>query len=190
MANGQEEKGGVKEMAEARWKREQALVQKILEKAPYAEGRVRRERRIEFKVPADRIRDFLMILKENNFELMLQITVVDWLKEGEYELVYQMWSITHRTHAMVKTRIPRELDKARMPTVKDIYPVAETYERDTHDFFGVYFEGYEKMEMPWILDDAEQGLFPLRKDFDMLSYVKKKYKILDRFDENKDNYVI
>jgi len=182
MANGQEE--GVRTM------REKTIIQKILEKAPYAEGKVRRERRIEFKIPAERIRDFLMLLKENNFESMMQITVVDWPNDGEYELVYQMWSYTHAVHAFVKTRIPRDLDKARMPTVRDIYPVAETYERDAHDFFGVYFEGNDKMEMPWILDDTEQGLFPYRKDFDWIGYVKKKYKILDRFDEDKDNYVI
>ncbi len=181
MANGQE--GGMS-------MREQAIVDKILEKAPYAEGKVRRERRIEFTVPAERIRDFLTLLKKNNFELMLQITPVDWPNDGEIELIYQIWSVTHRTHVMVRTRIPRELEKARMPTVKDIYPVAETYERDAHDFFGVYFEGNWKMEMPWILDDTEQDIYPLRKDFDMLQYVKKKYKILDRFDENKDNYVI
>ncbi|AEH24824.1 NADH-quinone oxidoreductase subunit C [Pyrococcus yayanosii] len=172
------------------WEKGEKLVQEILKKAPYAEGKVRRDRRLEFSIPADRIRDFLMTLKESGFELMLQITAVDWPKDGEIELVYQMWSITHGTHAMVKTRIPRDLDKARVPTVRDIYPAAETYERDVHDFFGVYFEGNDKMEMPWILDDPERGLYPHRKDFDMLTYVKKKYKLLDRFDENKDNYLI
>ena len=171
------------------WEREQSIVNKILEKAPYAEGKVRRERRIEFSIPADRVRDFLMLLKENGFELMLQITPVDWPSEGIMEIIYQMWSITHRTHAMVRTKIPR--DDARLPTVKDIYPAAETYERDAHDFYRVYFEGNEKMEMPWILEDEdkEAGLSH-RKDFDMLTYVKKKYKLLDRFDEDKDNYVI
>lgn len=169
---------------------EGVIVQKVSEKAPYAEGKVRRERRIEFKVPADKIREFLMIMKENSFESMMQITVVDWLRDGEFELVYHLWSYTHAVHAFVKTRIPRELDKARMPTVKDIYPVAETYERDAHDFYGVYFEGNERMEMPWILDDPEQGIFPHRKDFDWLGYIKKKYRILDRFDEDKDDYVI
>ncbi|KUJ98573.1 MAG: NADH dehydrogenase subunit C, partial [Thermococcales archaeon 44_46] len=56
--------------------KEQKIVDTILQKAPYAEGTVRRQRRIEFRIPPDRIRDFLMLLKENNFETMMQITAV------------------------------------------------------------------------------------------------------------------
>ncbi|RLF79279.1 NADH-quinone oxidoreductase subunit C [Thermococci archaeon] len=171
--------------------KEQMIVETILQKAPYAEGKVRRERRIEFRIPPDRIRDFLTLLKENNFESMMQITAVDWLKDGEIELVYQMWSYTHAIHAFVKTRIPRDVDKARAPSVRDIYPAAETYERDAHEFYKVTFEGNDKLEMPWILEDEDREAgVSHRKDFDMLGYVKKKYKLLDRFEEDKENYVI
>ncbi|MDK2783448.1 MAG: NADH-quinone oxidoreductase subunit [Thermococcaceae archaeon] len=171
--------------------KEQKIVDTILQKAPYAEGKVRRERRIEFHIPPDRIRDFLTLLKENNFESMMQITAVDWLKEGEIELVYQMWSYTHGVHAFVKTRIPRDVDKARVPSVRDIYPVAETYERDAHEFYKVTFEGNDKLEMPWILEDEDREAgVSHRKDFDMLGYVKRKYKLLDRFEEDKEDYVI
>ncbi|USH00323.1 NADH-quinone oxidoreductase subunit C [Thermococcus argininiproducens] len=171
--------------------KEENILRQILEKAPYAEGKVRRARRIEFRIPAERIREFLTLLKESNFETMMQITAVDWIKDGEIELVYQMWSYTHAVHAFVKTRIPREVEKAKVPSVKDIYPVAETYERDAHEFYKVYFEGNEKLEMPWILEDEdrEAGVCH-RKDFDMLNYVKRKYKILDRFEEDKEDYVI
>jgi len=171
--------------------KEQIIIDTILQKAPYAEGKVRRQRRIEFKIPADRIREFLTLLKKNNFESMMQITAVDWPKDGEIELVYQMWSYTYAVHAFVKTRIPRDVDKARVPSVRDIYPVAETYERDAHEFYKVTFEGNDKLEMPWILEDEDREAgVSHRKDFDMLSYVKKKYKLLDRFEEDKENYVI
>lgn len=173
------------------FEKEQMIVDAILQKAPYAEGKVRRQRRIEFKIPADRIREFLALLKENNFESMMQITAVDWLKDGEIELVYQMWSYTYAVHAFVKTRIPRDVDKARVPSVRDIYPAAETYERDAHEFYKVTFEGNDKLEMPWILEDEDREAgVSHRKDFDMLGYVKKKYKLLDRFEEDKENYVI
>lgn len=171
------------------WPKGEEIVRTLLEKAPYAEGAVRREKRLEFKVSADRIIDFLRTAKENGFELLLQITAVDWLKEGEMELVYQLFSISHGTHAMVKTRIPR--DEARIPTVMDIYPAAETYERDAHEFYKVIFEGNPKLEMPWILEDEDREAgVSHRKDFDMLDYVKRKYKLLDRFEEDKENYVI
>ncbi|WP_048149178.1 NADH-quinone oxidoreductase subunit C [Palaeococcus ferrophilus] len=177
------------EEVKATWSKGEEIVNALLEKAPYADGTVRRERRLEFKVPADRIPDFLRTAKANGFELLLQITAVDWLKDGEMELVYQLFSISHGTHAMVKTRLPR--DDARIPSVRDIYPAAETYERDAHEFYKVIFEGNDKLEMPWILEDEdkEAGVCH-RKDFDMLTYVKKKYKLLDRFDEDKENYVI
>ncbi|ASJ06938.1 NADH-quinone oxidoreductase subunit C [Thermococcus pacificus] len=171
------------------WPKGEEIVSTLLEKAPYAEGKVRRERRLEFRVPADRIVDFLRTAKAHGFELLLQITAVDWPKEGEIELVYQLFSVSHGTHAMVRTRVPR--DDARISSVMDIYPVAETYERDAHEFYKVVFEGNPKLSMPWILEDEDREAgVSHRKDFDMLSYVKKKYKILDRFDEDKENYVI
>ena len=167
--------------------KEGKLVAEILKKAPYAEGSVRRERRVEFKVPADRIKEFLELASEK-FEMLIQISVVDWLKEGEFELVYQLWSVSESVHAFVKTRIPRE--NAKMPTVMDIWPVAETYEREAHEFFGIVFEGNPRLG-PFILEPREYEKHPLRKDFNTLSYAKTIYgEDFDRYDESKTNYVI
>lgn len=167
--------------------KEGKLVAEILEKAPYVEGSVKRERRVEFKVPADRIKEFLEVAS-GKFEMLMQISVVDWLKEGEFELVYQLWSVSESVHAFVRTRIPRE--NARMPTVMDIWPVAETYEREAHEFFGIIFEGNPRLG-PFILEPREYEKHPLRKDFNMLGYVKAIYgEDFDRYDESKTNYVI
>ena len=165
------------------------IVEEITDKIPYAEGEVKREKRIEFHIPSNRITEFLKQLKENNFESLMQITVVDWLEEEKFELVYQMWSYTNSVHAFVKVELPRE-ENPEISTVKDVFPVAETYERDAHDFYGIEFNGNKKTEMPWILDEPEMGLHPHRKDFDMVEYAKKKYGNLDRYEENKDNYVL
>ena len=167
--------------------KEGRLVKAIIEKAPYAEGRVRRERRVEFKVPSDRIHEFLELASEK-FEMLMQISTVDWLKEGEFELVYQLWSVSESVHAFVRTRIPRE--NAKMPTVMDIWPVAETYERESHEFFGIIFEGNPRLG-PFILEPREYEKHPFRKDFNMLGYVKVIYgEDFDRYDESKTNYVI
>jgi len=163
------------------------LVKELLEKAPYAEGSVRRERRVEFRVPAERIHEFLEMASER-FEMLMQISVVDWLKENEFELVYQLWSVSESVHAFVRTRIPRE--GAKMPTVRDVWPVAETYEREAHEFFGIIFEGNPRLG-PFILEPREYEKHPLRKDFNNLGYVKVVYgDDFDRYDESKTNYVI
>ncbi|WP_457742899.1 NADH-quinone oxidoreductase subunit C [Thermococcus sp.] len=167
--------------------KEGMLVKEILKVAPYAEGRIRREKRVEFKVPAERIHEFLELASEK-FEMLIQISVVDWIKENEFELVYQLWSVSESVHAFVKTRIPRE--NAKMPTVMDIWPVAETYEREAHEFFGIIFEGNPRLG-PFILEPREYEKHPFRKDFNTLSYVKALYgEDFDRYDESKTNYVI
>ncbi|WP_297068900.1 NADH-quinone oxidoreductase subunit C [Thermococcus sp.] len=167
--------------------KEGRLVKVIIEKAPYAEGSIRRERRVEFKVPADRIHEFLELASEK-FEMLMQITVVDLLKEGDFEVIYQLWSVSESIHAAVKTRIPR--DDPRLPTVMDIWPVAETYEREGHEFFGVIYEGNPRLG-PFILEPREYEKHPFRKDFNMLGYVKGIYgDDFDRYDESKTNYVI
>ncbi|WP_297064385.1 NADH-quinone oxidoreductase subunit C [Thermococcus sp.] len=167
--------------------KEGRLVKLILEKAPYAEGNVRRERRVEFKVPVERIHEFLELASET-FEMLIQISVVDWLKENEFELVYQLWSVSESVHAFVRTRVPRE--NAKLPTMMDIWPVAETYEREAHEFFGIVFEGNPRLG-PFILEPREYEKHPFRKDFNTLSYVKIIYgEDFDRYDESKTNYVI
>ncbi|AIU70355.1 NADH dehydrogenase [Thermococcus eurythermalis] len=167
--------------------KEGKLVAEILRKAPYAEGSVRRARRVEFKVPADRIKEFLELTSEK-FEMLMQISVVDWIKEGEFELVYQLWSVSESVHAFVRTRVPRE--NAKLPTVMDIWPVAETYEREAHEFFGIIFEGNPRLG-PFILEPREYEKHPLRKDFNTLAYAKTIYgEDFDRYDESKTNYVI
>ena len=167
--------------------KEGRLVRELLGKAPYAEGSVRRERRVEFRVPAEKIHKFLELASER-FEMLIQISVVDWLKEGEFELVYQLWSVSESVHTFVKTRIPRE--NAEMPTVMDIWPVAETYEREAHEFFGINFKGNPRLG-PFILEPREYEKHPFRKDFNTLSYVKAIYgDDFDRYDESKTNYVI
>ncbi len=167
--------------------KEGRLVREIVEKAPYAEGSVRRERRVEFRVPAERIHEFLELASEK-FEMLMQISTVDWLKEKEFELVYQLWSVSEGIHAFVRTRIPR--DDAKLPTVMDIWPVAETYEREAHEFFGIIFEGNPRLG-PFILEPREYEKHPLRKDFNTIGYVKVIYgEDFDRYDESKTNYVI
>ena len=54
-------------------------------------------------------------------------------------------------------------DKPKIPTIVFDFPSAELYERETHDFFGIEFEGNPKLHEKLFLPDDFKGKPPLLK---------------------------
>lgn len=117
----------------------------------------------------------LALFKTSGFEHLSNILAVDWIEEGEFELVYNLFSYSQRLHVTLKIRIDREAPRA--PTILDLWPQAQVYEREIHEFFGILFEGNPNLE-PFFLHNW-QDMPPLRKDFDTEEYSKKAYGFLD-----------
>ncbi|MGQ9855745.1 MAG: NADH-quinone oxidoreductase subunit C [Fervidobacterium sp.] len=114
----------------------------------------------------------LEYLKEAGYSHLSILTCVDWIEEKKFELVYILFNWSNGVTFLVSTLIDRE--KPVFYTVKHMWPVAEYYERDVHEFFGVEFEGNERCKLPMILE-VWNDLPPLRKDFDPLKYSKEHY---------------
>lgn len=95
------------------------------------------------------------------FDMLCTHTAVDYPAENRIELVYQLYSITHRHYLMVTTAIPR--DRPEAPTVSSLWKIAEWQEREVYDLFGVLYDGHPDLRR-LLLDDNWQG-FPLRKDY-------------------------
>jgi len=89
------------------------------------------------------------------------ITGVDWLAEGQMEVVYDYFHATRPLRAVVRTRIPR--DHPEIPTISKVFPGANWHERETHDFFGIRFLGHPDLTPFLLPEDADYH--PLRKDF-------------------------
>ena len=136
---------------------------------------VQRERRVKFYTDPINIKPLLYYLKEKGFIHLSSISCVDWIKKNQFELVYHLWSYEERVHLMVKTRISRE--NPEMETMTPVFPVAETYEREIHEMFGVNFPGNPNLK-PLFLEDWD-GPPPMRKDFDTRAYVREKYGMID-----------
>jgi NADH-quinone oxidoreductase subunit C len=100
------------------------------------------------------------ILDQEGFALDA-ITGVDWLAQGEMEIVYDFFHPTVSLHVAVRTRVPR--DEPELPTISTVFPGANWHERETHDFFGIRFLGHPNLA-PFLLPE-DATFHPLRKDY-------------------------
>ena len=60
-----------------------------------------------------------------------------------------------------------------VPSLVDVYPVANWFEREAFDLFGIVFEGHPDLRR--ILTDYGFEGHPLRKDFPLTGYVEVRW---------------
>ncbi len=149
---------------------EQEIAERIA-KFPGADVEVLRKGQIAVKVPAEKGHDAAAYLKKMGFAHLVAVEYVDWIKENEFELVYNLFSYKMKMRAFLKVRIPR--DKPEYITFMDLWPIAMTHEREAHEMMGIVFRKNPNLT-PFILEDWK-NLPPMRKDFDSRKYVKDKY---------------
>ena len=89
------------------------------------------------------------------------ITGVDWLAEGQMEVVYDYFHLAKTLRVVVRTRIPRE--NPEILSIHKVFPGANWHERETHDFFGIRFLGHPNLTPFLLPEDADYH--PLRKDY-------------------------
>jgi len=143
---------------------EKSIIDKMQLEFSEAAFTVKKERRIEVKLPSNRLYDFAVRMQKKwNFLHLSAISCVDWIAQKEFELVYHFWNYDEKVLVMAKIRIPREEGESHFNTISDLWQPAKFFERDIHEMFGVYFDGSEDMER-YILTDWN-GPPPMRKDF-------------------------
>ncbi|MFC6019721.1 NADH-quinone oxidoreductase subunit C [Plantactinospora solaniradicis] len=98
------------------------------------------------------------------------LSAVDELADG-FDVVVHLWSTAHRHGVLLRTRVPR--DAAAIPSVVDLFPGAAWHERETHEMFGIDFEGHPDLA-PLLLPPEFEG-HPLRKEFVLASRVAKAW---------------
>ncbi|MBA4800390.1 MAG: NADH-quinone oxidoreductase subunit C [Euryhalocaulis sp.] len=145
----------------------EALDDKVLDAAVrYGELTLRVERHAIIEVLS-----YLRDDAECRFDLMIDLCAADYPERGErFEIVYHFLSM-HNNH---RIRVKLSTDEETfVPSITGIFPVADWYEREAFDMYGVVFEGHPDMRR--ILTDYGFNGYPLRKDFPLTGYVEVRY---------------
>ena len=88
-----------------------------------------------------------------------------------FALVYQL--LSHEHNRRMRLRAFAEGDPPRIPSVVDVWPNANWFEREAFDLFGVLFEGHPDLRR--ILTDYGFIGHPFRKDFPLSGEVEMRY---------------
>ena len=101
------------------------------------------------------------------FDVLMDLTAVDYLKfpgreDGpRFEVVYHLYSLPHNHRVRLKVRV--EEDDPVVPTAVPLWPIANWFEREVWDMFGIRFERHPDLRRILLSQDWEG--YPLRKDY-------------------------
>ena len=142
---------------------------------------------VSLDVAPDRLRDCLRYLRDQPdlaFEQLIDLCAVDYLEYGRdsthadpawggprFAVVYHLMSVTHNHRLRVRTGL--DSDSPALSSVIDIWPVADWFEREAFDLFGIVFEGHPDLRR--ILTDYGFVGYPFRKDFPLSGHVEMRY---------------
>ena len=125
-------------------------------------------------VPADAIPAVLTALRDDQqcrFEQLIDICGVDYPeREKRFDVVYHLLSPRKNQRLRVKAQV--DADTA-VPSAIEVFPVANWYEREAYDMYGILFSGHPDLRR--ILTDYGFQGYPLRKDFPLTGYVEVRY---------------
>lgn len=102
-----------------------------------------------------------------------QLDVEDNFREGpRYAAVLHLLSVSKNQRVRLRV-FAQDDDFPVLPTLVDIWPVANWFEREAFDLFGLMFENHPDLRR--ILTDYGFVGHPFRKDFPMIGNVEMRY---------------
>jgi len=115
--------------------------------------------------------EFLKSDQNCKFSSLVDITAVDYPQRAKrFDVVYHFLSMYRNLRIRLRVSI-REEDM--VPSIVDIHPSANWFEREVFDMFGILFTGHPDLRR--ILTDYGFRGYPLRKDFPTTGYTEVRY---------------
>jgi NADH-quinone oxidoreductase subunit C len=125
-------------------------------------------------VRAERIVDVVKYLRDDpslRFVNFTDITAVDYPgREKRFDVIYHLLSPT--LNARIRLRADAG-ETTQVPSIIEVFPGADWFERETYDLYGVIFTGHPDMRR--LLTDYGFDGHPLRKDFPTTGFLEVRY---------------
>lgn len=119
---------------------------------------------VNLEICSDRLKEVLAFLKqtpEPGFEVLVDLTGVDYLQPVKRtKVVY----LLQQPLTLARLRLVIFAERGqRIPSIVDLWPGANWYERELFDLFGVEFDGHPDLKRILMPDDWAG--YPLRRDY-------------------------
>ena len=113
------------------------------------------------------------------FETLIDVCGVDYSSYGNapnegprFAAVYHLLSLANNARLRVRT-FAADDDFPVLPSVIDVWPSANWFEREAFDLYGIVFEGHPDLRR--LLTDYGFVGHPFRKDFPLSGHVEMRY---------------
>jgi NADH-quinone oxidoreductase subunit C len=133
-------------------------------------------------VSADGLLEAMRLLRDRSelrFESMIDLCGVDYSTYGggdregpRFAVVYHLLSLAHNWRLRVRTFAPDD-EFPVLPSLIDIWPAVNWFEREAFDFYGIMFTGHPDLRR--LLTDYGFIGHPFRKDFPLSGHVEMRY---------------
>jgi len=133
-------------------------------------------------VPAEGLVGVMRQLRDRpelRFDMLIDVCGVDYSAYGDsawegrrFAAVYHLLSLPHNWRLRVRVFAPDD-DFPVVPSVIDVWPCANWFEREAFDLYGIVFDGHPDLRR--LLTDYGFVGHPFRKDFPLSGYVEMRY---------------
>jgi NADH-quinone oxidoreductase subunit C len=152
-----------------------ALGQTIVSALPgAATGHAVAFNQLTVEVNADKIVEVAKYLRDDpncRFVNFTDVTAVDYPeRDKRFDVVYHFLSPTLNARIRVKLQAD---ETTQVPSLIEVFPGADWFEREAYDLYGVIFTGHPDMRR-LLTDYGFQG-HPLRKDFPLTGFVEVRW---------------
>ena len=136
---------------------------------------------VTIEIAADQLLEVCTALRDDtglHFEQLIDLCGVDYLEYGDgawqgqrFAVVYHLLSV--RNNCRLRVRVFTDNDEPRVGSVIPVWTVANWFEREAFDMYGILFDGHPDLRR--LLTDYGFIGHPFRKDFPLVGHVEMRY---------------